>query len=134
MKRFRMEPFAETPTNFPSPAIDELLEAILAIENKNEAANFFRDLLTMAELKEFANRWQMVKLLYQGLPYTEIAEKLQTSTTTVTRVAYWLNSGMGGYAALAKRMFQTKFKDSLPKKKFRLRGKYTFLKDPSSME
>ena len=130
MKRFRMEKFAETPASYPSAEQKDLFDAILSLESTKEAANFFRDLLTMAEIKEFANRWQMVKLLYKGWSYADIAQKLNVSTATVTRVAYWLDNGLGGYQEIAKRLYQIKFKDSLPKKPFRLRGKYTFI--PSS--
>jgi TrpR-related protein YerC/YecD len=83
----------------------ELFTAILTLQSTEEAAKFFRDLLTVAELKEFANRWQMVKLLEKGVPYAEIASKLHTSTTTVSRVAHWLHNGMGGYQSLADRLF-----------------------------
>lgn len=83
----------------------ELFEAIQHIESTDEAANFFRDLLTIAELKEFSNRWQAVKMLIQGKSYAHVAAKLGMSTATVTRVALWLNNGMGGYQILAKRMF-----------------------------
>ncbi len=86
----------------------ELYEAIGSIKSTDEAARFFRDLLTVAELKEFANRWQTVKLLTQGKSYMEIAAKLGMSTATVTRVALWLNNGMGGYQILAKRLFLKK--------------------------
>lgn len=125
-----MEKFAETPLSYPSPEVQELFRAILALKNVKEASEFFRDLLTMTEIKEFANRWQMVKMLSQGKSYMDIAEKLNVSTTTVTRVAYWLYHGLGGYETIAKRLYQTKFKDSLAPKKFRLRGKYTLLKNP----
>lgn len=108
MKRFRMEKFAETPASYPSPEIKELLNAILSLKTEKEAANFFRDLLTVAEIKEFANRWQMVKMIVEGKSYANIAKKLKTSTTTVTRVAYWLYNGTGGYKALADRMFPKK--------------------------
>ena len=36
-------------------------------------------------------------LLEQGMPYLEIAERVPTSTATVTRVAQWLRHGAGGY-------------------------------------
>lgn len=83
----------------------ELFVAILRIKSTDEAARFFRDLLTIAELKEFANRWQVVKLLYQGMTYEAIAKRLMISTATVTRVAHWLHHGMDGYKAVANRMF-----------------------------
>lgn len=83
----------------------ELFAVILRIKSIDEATRFFRDLLTIAELKEFANRWHVVKLLYQGLTYEAIAKRLSISTATVTRVAHWLHHGMGGYKALASRLF-----------------------------
>lgn len=94
--------------NYPTAEMKELFHAITTLKDEKEATNFFRDLLTVAEIKEFANRWQMVKMLYEHKPYIEIAEKLKTSTTTVTRVAHWLNNGMGGYKAVADRLFLKK--------------------------
>jgi len=93
---------------YPTAEMQELFEAILSLKNKKEAANFFRDLLTAAELKEFANRWQMVKLLVKGVPYAKIASKLKTSTTTVSRVAHWLHNGMGGYQTVTERLISKK--------------------------
>lgn len=90
--------------------MNELFEAMLQIKSRTEASNFFRDLLTIAELKEFANRWQVVKLLYQGHTYEAIAKRLMISTATVTRVAHWLHHGMDGYRAIASRMFRNKLK------------------------
>ena len=93
---------------YPSKEMRELFEAISTLSTTEEASNFFRDLLTIAEIKEFANRWQMVKMLYEGHSYATIASKLKTSTTTVTRVAHWLNNGMGGYKSVADKMFTKK--------------------------
>ena len=89
---------------YPTPAMKELFHAILRIKTPDEASNFFRDLLTIAEIKEFTNRWQVVKLLYQGMTYEAIAKRLMISTATVTRVAHWLHHGMDGYKAVADRM------------------------------
>ncbi len=106
MKRFRTDPFpTATPTGYPTPAMKELFQAIIALKNETEAKNFFRDLLTIPEIKEFSNRWQMVKMIRHGSPYATIAKKLHVSTATVTRVAHWLNKGFGGYKALANRLF-----------------------------
>lgn len=116
MKRISADAPADIPAAYPTSEMQELYKAVMNLETPAETAAFFRDLLTMAEIKEFANRWQMVKMLSFGKPYTEIAKKLKTSTTTVTRVAYWLNHGMGGYAAVAKRMYKkVSTKDNPPK-------------------
>lgn len=104
MKRMTLEPYGETPANYPSREMKELFDVIQRIESPKILAAFFRDLLTMPELKEFAKRWQIVKLLTKGKPYLEIAETVGVSTTTVTRVAYWLNSGAGGYKWAAKNL------------------------------
>lgn len=91
-------------SDYPTPAMKKLFEAVLRLKSPEETARFFRDLLTIAELKEFANRWQVVKLLYLGFTYEAIAKRLMISTATVTRVAHWLHHGMGGYKAVADRM------------------------------
>lgn len=98
----------DTSRPYPSPEMKELFQAIQTIRSPKEAANFFRDLLTIAELDEFARRWQMVKLLRRGESYVIIAKKLGVSTTTVTRVAHWLNNGTGGYKTISSRVFTTK--------------------------
>ncbi len=81
-----------------------LFTAILTLQTEEDVAAFFRDLLTPAELEEFANRWQAVTLLLAGEPYAAIAQKLGMSTTTVTRVAHWLSRGTGGYQTAASRL------------------------------
>jgi len=85
--------------------MNKLFEAIREIKSQEEAVNFFRDLLTIAELTEFANRWQMVKLLVRHESYADIAKKLNVSSATVTRVAKWLKHGLGGYRSVADRVF-----------------------------
>lgn len=74
-----------------------LAKAFLKLKTEQEVANFLRDLLTIKEFEEFANRLEMAKLLKQGMSYKAIAKKLGVSTTTVTRTAHWLFRGCGGY-------------------------------------
>lgn len=81
----------------------ELFEAILSLESRDEVERFFRDLCTLAELEALAHRWQVARLLEEGLPYLQIAEKTGASTTTVTRVAHWLRHGEGGYRVALER-------------------------------
>lgn len=82
----------------------ELFEAIMKIKTIDEAHRFFRDLCAPEEIDEMARRWQVVKLLIKKRPYREIARKAEVSTTTVSRVAYWLNSGKGGYQLILRRL------------------------------
>jgi len=74
-----------------------LTKAFLKLKTEQEVSNFLRDLLTIKEIEEFANRLEMARLLKQGMSYKRIAEKLKVSTTTVTRVSHWLFRGCGGY-------------------------------------
>ena len=54
-------------------------------------------------MEALAHRWQIVRLLDEGVPYLEIAERVHTSTATVTRVAQWLRHGTGGYQLVLRR-------------------------------
>lgn len=122
---------SHTPSTYPSKAHKELFQAILSLKNQKEAVAFFRDLLTMPELNEFANRWQIVKLLIAKKSYTDIAAQLNSSTATVTRVAHWLNNGLDGYKLLADRLIPVKFKDSHTPKTHYSTGKSIGLKNPN---
>ena len=83
--------------------LDELAGAFLRLRNRDDARRFLRDLCTRGELEALAHRWQIVRLLDEGVPYLEIAERVHTSTATVTRVAQWLRHGTGGYQLVLRR-------------------------------
>src|SRR5262245_48114390 len=86
------------------PGLDALADAILLVRTRDEARRFLRDLCTLPELEALAHRWQTALLLEQGIPYVEIAERVPTSTATVTRVAQWLRHGAGGYRLVLERL------------------------------
>ena len=85
----------------------ELFEAILALRTTDEVARFLRDLCTLGELEALTHRWQVARLLDEGLPYQEVAKRTGASTTTVTRVAHWLRHGEGGYRLALERRVRT---------------------------
>lgn len=93
-----------------NPETDKLFKAILTLEDFDEARKFFRDLLTEQEILEFANRWRVAKMLSVGVPYSEIEKKTGMSSTTIARISKWLNSGMGGYKLMIKRLRSTESK------------------------
>ena len=84
----------------------KLNEIILFLKNKKEVEDFLKDLCTPGELKALEERWAVAQLLYKDkLSYREIAAQLQTSTTTVTRVARFLSSEpYQGYKRILKRI------------------------------
>ena len=67
------------------PGLDDLADAVLTVRTRDEARRFLRDLCTLPELEALTHRWQTAKLLEQHVPYVEIAERVPTSTATVTR-------------------------------------------------
>ena len=88
----------------PIAGLDELADAFLAMRNREEAKRFLRDLCTFPELEALAHRWQIAQLVDRGMPYVEIAERVPSSTATVTRVAQWLRHGSGGYRLALDRL------------------------------
>ena len=83
--------------------MSDLFETILELEDADEVEQFLRDLCTLSELQAMAHRWEVAKLVEQGLPYQEISRRTGASTTTVTRVAHWLRYGEGGYRLALER-------------------------------
>jgi TrpR-related protein YerC/YecD len=82
----------------------ELYRAVLALRDRDEAGQFFRDLCTPAELQALVDRWRVVGLLRRGLTYRQINEQTGISVTTIGRVARFLADGNGGYLAVANRL------------------------------
>ena len=90
--------------NWKSTENQRLLEAILAIESTEEAARFLRDLMTEKEIKEFANRLKAAEMLYAKIPYSTIEKETGLSSTTVARVAKWLNGKGAGYKSIISKL------------------------------
>jgi TrpR-related protein YerC/YecD len=83
---------------------DALLDAIMLLEDRAEAGRFFRDLCTLRELHDMAQRWAVVRHLNEGRHYAEISRLTGASTATITRIASWLNHGEGGYRLILDRL------------------------------
>lgn len=88
----------------PVAGLDELAAALRTLRSDEEVTRFLRDLCTLPELQALAHRWQTARLLDEGVPYVEIADRVPTSTATVTRVAQWLRHGTGGYRVALDRV------------------------------
>jgi TrpR-related protein YerC/YecD len=81
----------------PITGLDDVADALLSLRSRDEVKRFLRDLCTLSELEALAHRWQTARLVDEGVPYHEVAQRVPTSTATVTRVAQWLRHGSGGY-------------------------------------
>jgi TrpR-related protein YerC/YecD len=95
---------AEMIEDWRTPALDELCDALLTLQTREEAAAFLRDICSLSELEALSHRLAAARMLDAGLPYAKIASELHGSTATVTRVAHWLKHGEGGYRMVLDRM------------------------------
>ena len=84
-------------------AIAELAEAMVRLRTAAQMQAFLEDLCTPAELEAMTDRWRVVPLLLDAVPYREIHDRTGVSVTTIGRVARTLERGAGGYAAAIKR-------------------------------
>ncbi len=85
-------------------AARQLFEAMIRLETVDEASAFCRDLCTLGELHDMAQRWAVVRLLDGGMHYAEISRMTGASTATITRIAQWLHHGEGGYEKALERL------------------------------
>lgn len=58
-----------------TPAVDELFDAILSLQSKEECYSFFEDLCTINELLSLSQRYEVASMLRDKKTYLEIAEK-----------------------------------------------------------
>ncbi|TXK65802.1 YerC/YecD family TrpR-related protein [Alkalisalibacterium limincola] len=87
----------------PAQQLDALCEALDSLEGPEEIRAFLTDLCTPAEMQALADRWRVVPLILQGVPYREIHDLTGVSVTTVGRVARSVEFGAGGYRRAAER-------------------------------
>ena len=85
-------------------AMDDLFEAVLSLETREECYAFFDDLCTVIELKTLSQRLQVAKMLSEHHVYNDIVGKTGASTATISRVNRALNYGSDGYKTVLDRM------------------------------
>jgi TrpR-related protein YerC/YecD len=88
--------------NLKKDLFNDLMITLASIKNKNEMAQFMKDLCTPQELKALSERWQVCKLLHKvDLSYREIHDLTGVSVATITRVARFLkNEPHNGYRSV----------------------------------
>ena len=79
--------------------LDALARALAALGKAADVRAFLLDLCTPAELEALCDRWKVVPLLLDRVPYREIHDRTLVSVTTIGRVARTLERGEGGYTA-----------------------------------
>ncbi len=93
--------------------VDALARALLSLQSPQEIRAFLDDLCTPSELRAFAERFRVARLLDEGqLSYRDISERTGASTTTVTRVARFLREmPHQGYRLVLDRLNESKTND-----------------------
>lgn len=84
------------------PWFRALSSALLACKTQDDISNFLRDIGTLSELQAWSERLEVAKQLSKGLSYRQVAANTGASTTTVTRVARFIENGEGGYRKYLK--------------------------------
>lgn len=82
----------------------ELYRAILLLQTPEEIYSFFQDLCTSAELNAIEQRYEVAKMLYNGMIYSDILAKTGASSATVSRVNRSLVNGDGSYEQIFARL------------------------------
>jgi TrpR family trp operon transcriptional repressor len=77
--------------------LEELLRKIALDKNKSFMREFLFDLLSPAEYRDFAVRWQIVKMVNNKVPHRNIAKNLKVSVATVGRAVRELENKKGGF-------------------------------------
>ena len=88
-----------------------MYKAILALENIEEAMNFFDDLCTVTELGAMEQRYQVAECLDKGMIYNDILAETGASSATISRVNRSLQYGKGGYEVVFRRIEEAEKKD-----------------------
>lgn len=83
---------------------EELYDAILTLETKEECKKFFSDLCTVSELAAMEQRYQVAAFLRQGMIYNDILERTGASSATISRVNRSLQYGEDGYEVAFRRL------------------------------
>ena len=74
-----------------------MYKAFLALETEEEVRRFIEDLCSITEIMAMEQRFEVAKLLNEGLIYNAIMEKTGASSAIISRVNRSLQYGAGGY-------------------------------------
>lgn len=118
------------------PWFRALSKAMTSLKTEEAMDAFLRDIATLSELQAMSERLEVAKLLSQGLSYRQISKMTGASTTTVTRVANFLENGEGGYRDVLKTHRHHRMKtDMLPAKEIDMKeGETSTLKPVTSLQ
>ncbi len=91
-------------SKFKSSDVDELFDAILTLNDREDCYRFFEDICTINEIHAIAQRLQVAKLLTQKKTYSEIEKETNASTATISRINKCIVYGADGYRRVLERL------------------------------
>ena len=91
--------------------IDQLFDAVLTLEDREDCYRFFEDICTINEIHAIAQRLQLARLLSEKKTYSEIESITNASTATISRINKCLLYGADGYKRVLERLGDTEPKD-----------------------
>jgi TrpR family trp operon transcriptional repressor len=93
--------------------LQELIDILTLIEDRDLMSRFFDELFTPAEKKAFSLRWELVKNLYRGNTQREIASELGVSLCKITRGAKILKKKDSAFRAILDKWSSSDQPDNL---------------------
>lgn len=84
--------------------LDQLFDAILSLNTREECYRLFEDIATMSEVQSLSQRLQVAKMLTEGKTYSTIEQETKASTATISRVRRCINYGSDGYNLVLGRL------------------------------
>ena len=85
--------------------IDQLFDAVLTLENREDCYRFFEDIYTINEIHAISQRLQVAKLISEKKTYSEIESITSASTATISRINKCLLYGADGYKRVLNRLY-----------------------------
>lgn len=82
--------------------IGQFWDAISSLNNQDEARELVEDLLTHTEIKMFAKRIQIAKMLIEKNSYKDITQKVKVTSGTISQVNNILNTRGVGLRRIVK--------------------------------
>ncbi|GIN58451.1 YerC/YecD family TrpR-related protein [Lederbergia ruris] len=84
--------------------LDQLFDAILTLQDREECYRFFDDLCTINEIQSLSQRLEVARMLREGNTYHKIEAETGASTATISRVKRCLNYGNDTYEMVLDRV------------------------------
>lgn len=84
----------------------DIIHVFCEIESRQEMLRFFNEIFSAAERKDLALRWELMKMLFRGVPQRTIASNLGISLCKITRGAKIVRDSTSVTRQILKRLLK----------------------------